>query len=53
MQFRPLFRPQFRLNEDLVKNADDNWPTASVPYPQVIAVGPAANRDDSRESLAE
>jgi hypothetical protein len=40
-------------NENLVKNADDNWPTASAAYPEVIAAGPLRNRDDSRESLAE
>lgn len=40
-------------NADLVKNADENWPTAWVTYPEVIAVSPVRNRDDSRESLAE
>jgi hypothetical protein len=40
-------------NADLVKNADENWPTASVTYPEVIAASPVRNRDDSRESLAE
>jgi hypothetical protein len=38
---------------DLVKNADDNEPTAARAQAEVRATGPAGNRDDSSESPAE
>jgi hypothetical protein len=38
---------------DLVKNADENWPTAVPALPEVTAVQPLRNREDSRESATE
>jgi hypothetical protein len=42
---------QFRADDELVKNADANWPTASRPFPEVTGVWPDQNRDFSRVSL--
>ncbi|WP_167529672.1 hypothetical protein [Streptomyces spinoverrucosus] len=39
--------------EDLVKNADENWPTAVRAFPEVIAVHPLWNRDDFHVSPTE
>ncbi|MEV7992242.1 hypothetical protein AB0O67_10065 [Streptomyces sp. NPDC086077] len=39
--------------EDLVKNADENWPTAVRALPEVIAVSPLRKRDDFHVSLTE
>ncbi|MFF5480549.1 hypothetical protein ACFY5C_24855 [Streptomyces sp. NPDC012935] len=41
-----------RLKE-LVKNADENWPTAPGVFFEVMDVWPVGNRDDSRKSPAE
>jgi hypothetical protein len=41
---------QFRADDILVKKADENWPTASRGFPEVITAQPARNRDDSRVS---
>jgi hypothetical protein len=38
---------------ELVKNADDNWPTACRAFPEVTAAHPARNRDDYRVSPTE
>jgi hypothetical protein len=43
----------FEFPEKLVKNADENGPTATGALPEVITVRPAWNRDDSRESPTE
>ncbi|MCD7442894.1 hypothetical protein [Streptomyces lincolnensis] len=43
----------FEFPEKLVKNADENGPTAAGALPEVITVRPAWNRDDSRESPTE
>ena len=39
--------------ERLVKNADDNWPTAERARSEVSAARRAGNRDNYRESPAE
>ncbi|MFJ4468746.1 hypothetical protein ACIP2X_14835 [Streptomyces sp. NPDC089424] len=39
--------------EDLVKNADENWPTAARTFCEVIAVSPLRKRDDFHVSLTE
>jgi hypothetical protein len=44
---------QFRTAHDLVKNADENWPTAPDVFFEVIAATPAGNRDDSRISATD
>jgi hypothetical protein len=41
---------QFRAVDNLVKNADENWPTASRIFPEVTAVEAEQNRDDSHVS---
>ncbi|WP_157901131.1 hypothetical protein [Streptomyces davaonensis] len=41
-----------RLDE-LVKNADENWPTASRAFPEVTATASFRNRDDYRGSPTE
>jgi hypothetical protein len=42
--------PQLLGHRELVKNADDNWPTASRPFSEVIAARPDQNRENPRES---
>ncbi|MFJ7071119.1 hypothetical protein [Streptomyces sp. NPDC098781] len=37
----------------LVKNADENWPSAPDTFYEVIATAPAGNRDDSRISATD
>ncbi|MGC9543795.1 hypothetical protein [Streptomyces sp. UG1] len=44
---------QFRTAHELVKNADENWPTALTAFSEVIAATPPGNRDDSRISATE
>lgn len=43
----------FECPEHLVKNADDNWPSSSPAFFEVIAVRPIQNRDDSHVSPTE
>lgn len=43
--------PQFPADDALVKNADENWPTASGVFPEVTGVSSDRNRDDSHVSL--
>ncbi|NUO43525.1 MAG: hypothetical protein HOV73_16160 [Streptomyces sp.] len=43
----------FECPEHLVKNADDNWPSSSPAFFEVIAVQPIQNRDDSLVSPTE
>ncbi|GAA2478632.1 hypothetical protein GCM10010276_13860 [Streptomyces longisporus] len=38
---------QFRVGDELVKNADENWPTAPQLFPEVTGVRWERNRDDS------
>jgi len=42
---------QFRAGDELVKNADENWPTAPRLYSEVTGVRREQNRDDSYVSL--
>jgi hypothetical protein len=44
---------QFRVPRVLVKNADDNRPTACRAFPEVNVAESAGNRDDFRESTTE
>ncbi|QOV45473.1 hypothetical protein [Streptomyces chromofuscus] len=39
--------------DSLVKNADENWPTAASTFSEVMAVSPLGNRDDFHVSLTE
>jgi hypothetical protein len=43
----------FECPEELVKNADENWPTASRAFPEVTAAKQPRYRDDSRVSPTE
>lgn len=42
---------QFPAVDALVKNADENWPTAPGAFPEVTDVSSDQNRDDSHVSL--
>jgi len=41
---------QFRAVDELVKNADENWPTAARVFPEVTGARADRNRDDSHVS---
>ncbi|PTM97110.1 hypothetical protein C7821_104495 [Streptomyces sp. VMFN-G11Ma] len=49
-QFPAQCLAPFPAGDNLVKNADENWPTASRLFPEVTAAAPERNRDDSHVS---